>query len=244
MQVGCLCLGVYKLVKSWQTGFRRDYSEGNVPDPTTTVSLPLLFSSSFDMGIRFREMCEDSTPTKALLFLQTQVSPVVNHDDQRETEDYRSLMTFLLAPKASTASLIPRLLPTSVFISNVPSPMSDSGSTESVTDGWTRMKSRETTPIDGNWTSDMMEAEDEDDNESFSRPSYPKLSAELLRSDEDALEKRQREGGKGTAMQADRYAQRTEVFESLLEFVNEWDKEPSGSLLDFVTRNDCKEDDL
>ncbi len=189
-------------------------------------------------------MCEDSTPTKALMFLQTQVSPVVNHDDQRETEDYRSLMTFLLAPKAPTASLISRLLPTSAFISNAPSPSSDSSSTESMADGWTKMKSRETTPSDGNWTSDMIDAEDEDDNESFSRPSYPRLSAELLRSEEDSLEKRQRESGKGAPMQADRYTQRTEVFEAVLEFVNERCKEPSGSLLDFVTRNDCKEDDL
>lgn len=183
-------------------------------------------------------MCEDSTPTKSLKFLQTKVSPVVNHDDQKETEDYRSLMTFLLAPKASIPSLVPPLLSTSTSISTTPSPLSDSGSTESVTDGWTRMKSRESTPDDSGWSN----VGDDDDNESFGRGSYPRLSAEMLRSVEDPLEKKQGGARKGMAMSTDRYAQRTEVFESLLEFVNEGDKEPSGSLLDFVTRNDWRDD--
>lgn len=192
---------------------------------------------------QFREMCEDSTPTKALMFLQSQVSPVVNHDDQRETEDYRSLMTFLLAPKPPAPSLVPPLFPTSVTMSDNPSPLSDTGSTESIADGWTKMKSRAGTPDDGGWTNEIAEASDED-TDSFSRISFPKLSAELLRSVEDPLEKQQRGSGKGSAMSADRYAQRTEVFESLLEFVSEWDKEPSGSLLDFVTRNDNRDDDV
>jgi hypothetical protein len=110
-------------------------------------------------------------------------------------------------------------------------------------DGWTRMKSRAATPDDGGWTHETADGLDED-TDSFSRISFPKLSAELLRSAEDPLEKRQRRCGKGPAMSADRYAQRTEVFESLLEFVNDWDKEPSGSLLDFVTRNDNRPDDV
>lgn len=177
------------------------------------------------------------------MFLQTQVSPVVNHDDQRETEDYRSLMTFLLAPKAAAPSIVPSLLPTSVSASNTPSPLSDTGSAESIADGWTRMGSRGSTPSDGAWSNEIVEISD-DDTEPFNRVSHPKLSAELLRSLEDPLEKKHRGSGKGTAMSAERYAQRTEVFEGLLEFVSEWDKEPSGSLLDFVTRNDSREDDV
>ncbi|KAF9446346.1 hypothetical protein P691DRAFT_733454 [Macrolepiota fuliginosa MF-IS2] len=195
---------------------------------------------------QFREMCEDSTPTKALSFLKYQVSPVVNHDDKNETEDYRSLMTFLLAPKTSVPSLVASLLPTSASISNAPSPLSDTGSytgsTES--DGWTKMKSREGTPDDNSWTNEIVEVDDDDENESFGRGPHPRLSAELLRSAEDPLEKKWRGGGKGAPMSAERYAQRTEVFESLLEFVSDWDKEPSGSLLDFVTRNDSRNDDV
>jgi hypothetical protein len=177
------------------------------------------------------------------MFLQTQVSPVVNHDNQKETEDYRSLMTFLLAPKPSAPLLVPSLFPTSASTSDTPSPLSEAGSTESIADGWTKMKSREGTPDDGTWSHEMVEVSDED-TDSFSRISFPKLSADLLRSAEDPLEKTQRGTGKDAPMSADRYAQRTEVFESLLEFVNEWDKEPSGSLLDFVTRNDTRDDDV
>ncbi|KXN90804.1 Muskelin [Leucoagaricus sp. SymC.cos] len=189
---------------------------------------------------QFREMCEDSTPTKALMFLQTQVSPVVNHDNQRETEDYRSLMTFLLAPRPTAPSLVSSFFPVSVAASDNPSPLSDAGSTESIADGWTKMKSRAGTPDDGGWSQENSD----EDTDSFSRISFPKLSAELLRSIEDPMEKQQRRSTKDAAMSADRYAQRTEVFESLLEFVSEWDKEPSGSLLDFVTRNDTREDDV
>jgi len=80
--------------------------------------------------------------------------------------------------------------------------------------------------------------------DSFSRISVPKLSPELLRSSEDPLEKHQGGTEKSNAMSADRYAQRMEVFESLLEYVNDWDKEPPGSLLDLVTRNNNGETDL
>jgi hypothetical protein len=183
-------------------------------------------------------MCEESTPSEALRFLKSQVSPVVNHNDQKETEDYRSLTTFLLAPKPSPPPVIPSLLPTSASTSNNPSPLSDRSS-ESIKDDWIT-GSRGSTPSDGTWSSEMVEVSD-DDTELINRISHPRLSADLLRSIEDPMEKR--EGGKGKAMSAERYAQRTEVFECLLDFVSEWDKEPSGSLLDFVTRNDSREDD-
>ena len=180
-------------------------------------------------------MCEDNAPTKALMYLQTQVSSVVNHNDQKETKDYRSLMTFLLAPKPPVTTLLPSLFQTSSTSGN-PSPSSDMGSTESIREIW---KSRTGTP-DGNEYADPLDEEIDNIN----RISTSKLSPELLRSTEDPLEKQQRGSEQNNAMSADRYAQRMEVFESLLEYVNDWDKEPPGSLLDFVTRNDSRENDM
>ena len=53
---------------------------------------------------RFREMCEDGPPIKALTFLQTRVSAVVNHDDPEEAQVFRSLLSahLLAAPPRPT----------------------------------------------------------------------------------------------------------------------------------------------
>ncbi|KAI0373966.1 hypothetical protein BV20DRAFT_936559 [Pilatotrama ljubarskyi] len=42
---------------------------------------------------QFREMCEDQPSIKALTFLQTRVSEVVNHSDPEEAKDFRSLLS-------------------------------------------------------------------------------------------------------------------------------------------------------
>jgi len=144
-------------------------------------------------------------------------------------------MTFLLAPKPPVTTLLPSLFQTSSTSGN-PSPSSDMGSTESIGESW---KSRTGTP-DGNEYANPLDEEIDNIN----RISTSKLSPELLRSTEDPLEKQQRGNEQNNAMSADRYAQRMEVFESLLEYVNDWDKEPPGSLLDFVTRNDSRENDM
>ena len=174
-------------------------------------------------------MCEDNALTQAVMYLRTQVLSVVNHDDQKETEDYRSLMTFLLAPKSLVTTVFPSLSQTSSTSGNL-----SSLSIESIGDAWTRMKSRTGTQDKNEYAEPL----DEEVN-SFSRISVPKL-----RSSEDPLEKHQGDTEKSNAMSADRYAQRMEVFESLLEYVNDWDKEPPGSLLDLVTRNNNGENDL
>ena len=50
---------------------------------------------------RFRELCEDSTPIKALSYLQTEVSAVVDHSDAEETRIFRSLLSHLFSPVAT-----------------------------------------------------------------------------------------------------------------------------------------------
>jgi muskelin len=46
-------------------------------------------------------MCGEGSPVKALQFLQTQVSSVVDHGDAEEAETFRSLLTHLLAAPSS-----------------------------------------------------------------------------------------------------------------------------------------------
>ena len=46
---------------------------------------------------RFREMCEEQPAVKALRYLQTEVSEVVDHTDPEETSVFRSLLAHLLS---------------------------------------------------------------------------------------------------------------------------------------------------
>ncbi|KAI9062824.1 hypothetical protein FKP32DRAFT_1572733 [Trametes sanguinea] len=65
---------------------------------------------------QFREMCEDGPPIKALTFLQTKVSEVVDHDDPEEAKAFRSLLsTHLLSafPPVPPADPTPSARPAS-----------------------------------------------------------------------------------------------------------------------------------
>lgn len=68
--------------------------------------LLLLLDAHLNHHSRFREMCEDVPALKALNFLQTEVSSVVDHSDAKEAEVFRSLLTHLLAP-GETADATP-----------------------------------------------------------------------------------------------------------------------------------------
>lgn len=47
-------------------------------------------------------MCEDSEPVKALSFLRTQVSSVVDHSSSEETEIFQSQLSHLLIPQSES----------------------------------------------------------------------------------------------------------------------------------------------
>lgn len=49
---------------------------------------------------QFCELCNDSTPIKALSYLKTEVSAVVDHSDAEETKSFRALLAHLLSPQA------------------------------------------------------------------------------------------------------------------------------------------------
>lgn len=166
-------------------------------------------------------MCEEVAPVKALNFLQAEVSSVVDHNDPEETEVFRSLLTHLLAPAPTT------------FTPTSPIPSLDADTVDSSPP---RKRSRPNTPEE-KWTDHL----DDDDI----TPGTPKqaamnadraaqsVSAHALRAVEDPLERRV-DSSSAESLSAARFTQRNEVFENLLEFISENDKQASGSLLDLV----------
>jgi hypothetical protein len=186
-------------------------------------------------------MCEEMPPVKALNFLQTEVSAVVDHTDAEEAEDFRSLLTYLLIPSGSSTPAI-----------RTKEPASD----EEHVDSPPRKRSRSNTPDrshdhdrpdhEGMWTDKLHEEEEDEHAHSHSMRA---VSAFALKGIEDPLERiirwegsrdsedtREQDGGGGGGgkLSGARFSQRNAVFESLLEFVAESEKQPVGSLLDII----------
>ncbi|KAG6874505.1 hypothetical protein C0995_010415 [Termitomyces sp. Mi166 len=198
---------------------------------------------------QFREMCEDKTPIEALSFLQTDVSAVVDHSDAKETETFRSLLIHLLSASAPTPSPSPMAsmppLPTRVKYLNSRTVDEKSGDeieieNENQNHSPPRKRSRSQPPepepeLDQDtWTNKL----DEDDE----LPVVPgTLNVQALLEAEDPREKELclSSVAAGTAksnskLTAARFKQRNEVFDSLLEFVSESSKQPSGNFLDLI----------
>ncbi|KAJ7187899.1 Muskelin N-terminus-domain-containing protein [Mycena filopes] len=157
---------------------------------------------------QFREMCEDVSHVKALNFLRASVYPVVDQDDPEETEAYRGLLSYLFVPASPVMSSHPHL--------KTPSAQSDHE------DSPPRKRSRPNTPEDTEMT-----APSEVEELPAPAAKIPPFDVQLVRETEDPKE------GKGGAavVSAARFQQRNALFESLLEFVNEEAKQPSGSLV-------------
>lgn len=156
--------------------------------------------------LRFREMCEDTHAVKALGFLQNEVSSVVDHHDPKETEIFRSLLTHLLAPG-----------PLSPSSPEETQPIGD--------DSPPRKRSRPNTPEE-KWTNVLHTEE---------IPPALSVSADTLRSLADPMEHRLDDDmTPSKPLTQERFKQRNEVFESLLEFISDDAKQPSESLLDLV----------
>lgn len=156
-------------------------------------------------------MCEDAAPITALAFLQNDVSAVVNHEDNEEAANFRSLLSHLFAqPPVPLSPVSPSPYdPTR----GSPSPSSsNSGS--------------------GEWTSELRRRVDDDSMMVDSHSDAANVEA-TEPGDDDPYELELR-GGK--PLSSTRFAQRTEVFESLLRFVGRKGrtKQPEGSLLDLV----------
>ena len=181
-------------------------------------------------------MCEDSAPVKALQFLQTEVSSVVDHKNPKETELFRSLLTHLLSlpPPPSPTTTTEATGPLKMV--RTPSDSSEStGSESTTTSPSTRPRKRSRGSGNWGWTNELGLEEEHGDAGSpeVVSPSSDRVSVQALRGVPDPIE-----GPAGEELSAERYAQRTEVFEGLLEFVGEGEgeKQPLESLLDFVER--------
>ncbi|KIJ07718.1 hypothetical protein PAXINDRAFT_89958, partial [Paxillus involutus ATCC 200175] len=180
---------------------------------------------------KFREMCEEQPPLKALRYLQTDVSEVVDHNNPEETSIFRSLLAHLLAPATPLVIDDPSVTSRDVIEPHEPP----------------KKRSRPNTP-DEAWT-DVIDGDDDGElspvNPSAGyAPSSPlppfntlvgtqKRNRSILQMDEDAEEATFRDGDT-KPLSAERFRQRTEVFEGLLVFVGEDAKQPEGSLLDLV----------
>ncbi|KAF8893559.1 Muskelin N-terminus-domain-containing protein [Infundibulicybe gibba] len=165
---------------------------------------------------QFREMCEETSPVKALNFLQTEVSSVVDHGDPCETETFRALLTHLLAPAPTALPL------------KSPSPAPEHE------DSPPRKRSRPNTPEE-HWTSRL----DGDEEDCAGTPrvtgAVRSVALRTLTEAPDAWERgATADDGEVGKLGSERYAQRNAVFEALLEFVADEEKQPPGNLLDMI----------
>ena len=164
------------------------------------------------MDPRFRELCEDGPPIKALTFLQTHVAAVVNHADPEEAKLFRALLSAnLLAtpPRPSVSGSGPGTSTPRA----APAPESSArGDTDSPPP---RKRSRPSSPAMG--------ADAAPPSSSSST-----RTTSVIRFDVDPVETS--EGGSPPS--PERYRQRTQMFERLLVFVDESAREPDVNLVD------------
>jgi len=193
-------------------------------------------------------MCEEAPPVRALNFLQNEVSSVVDHRNAEETEMFRSLLTHLLAPAPVPPDTTEKTVPTSTSSHHHRHSLSHSSTSSNSTTTTTSLEHRESSsrprkrsrgdPEEesegGVWTNEIAEY----DSQGFSNGG----STQRLRDMVDPLEaliRGEDEGGGAhpesqSQLTGARYTQRTEVFEHLLKFIADSEKQPSDSLLDLV----------
>ena len=161
----------------------------------------------------------------------------MDHKNPKETELFRSLLTYLLSlppPPSPTTTTTEATGPLKMV--RTPSDSSEStGSESTTTSPSTRPRKRSRGSGNWGWTNELGLEEEHGDAgiPEVVSPSSDRVSVQALRGVPDPIE-----GPAGEELSAERYAQRTEVFEGLLEFVGEGEgeKQPLESLLDFVER--------
>lgn len=156
-------------------------------------------------NLRFKEMCEDDILVKALDYLKTDVSAVVNHSDREETILFRSLLAHLLTPPSTASS-------SSLSI----------GKKRSRPHSPTRMEDEE----------DMVVVEPESSGQDTHDQSHVATTSGLRLYEEDNSEVNIR--GDAAVPSGARYKQRMHVFEELLKLMNEDARQPENDLLDLI----------
>lgn len=201
---------------------------------------------------QFREMCEEQPAVRALSFLQTEVSSVVDHSSMDEAALFRSLLTYLLNPTARSRPITPGGISRGRDHGHGRSHQHQEGSRKRSRseDDWTNRLSGESdedvdisngTSEASNWITTLTIGEDPLEQSlrasliSLSAPPdttptpdhYHSVSGHVSVPTETPSDPSQ-------PPSPTKFKQRVEVFESLLEFINEDAKEPSGNLLDCI----------
>ncbi|CCM02310.1 uncharacterized protein FIBRA_04401 [Fibroporia radiculosa] len=163
---------------------------------------------------QFREMCEDAPAVQALAFLQTKVSEVVNHSDSDEAHIFRSLLSHLLASTKPMA-------PSSTSQRHAGILSSDHDLASSAKTGRDML-------------ADALQSEDEEMEDRTGETQGGLESQPVIRLEEDPAETL----SVGVPPSAERFKQRTEVFEKLMVFVKEDAKQPDRNLLDLINTDE------
>lgn len=158
-------------------------------------------------------MCEESAPIKALGFLQTDVSSVVDHNNDTEASDFQSLLVHLFAaPAPPPVAALTQNIP-SENESRIPTPSSSGCSGE------------------GPWTNGSAQASEEDAMMADASTEAVGERSDTFMGVNDPYEVALRGDA---ALSDERFQERTKVFEKLLTFVNPECKQPEGNLLDIL----------
>ncbi|KAF5383443.1 hypothetical protein D9757_006088 [Collybiopsis confluens] len=184
---------------------------------------------------RFKEMCSTSQPAvQTLLYLQNQVSEVVNHDNENETQLFRSLLTHLLAvssPPLPSPSGTSTAEEDSAHFSDRSRPPAERFASESMISP-ANTPERAGSPIKVDRLEPNSEPGSAGSGDSVLE-SRVLPSSDPLKISEDPYETSLRPTAAQPVSQ-ERFAQRTKTFEAILEFVADEVKQPSGSLLDLI----------
>lgn len=191
-------------------------------------------------------MCEEQPAVRALSFLQTEVSSVVDHSSMDEAALFRSLLTHLLNPTTRSRPITPG--------NGTRGRRYEHGQSHQHPEG-----SRKRSRSEDDWTN-RLSGESDEDVDMGNGTSEPSTGITTLTMGEDPLENNIRDSPVSALTPSDtipdpqepvavsaatstnqppppfptRFKQRVEVFETLLEFINENAKEPSGNLLDYI----------
>ncbi|KAF9073645.1 Muskelin N-terminus-domain-containing protein [Rhodocollybia butyracea] len=174
---------------------------------------------------RFKEMCGTQPAVQSLIYLQNQVSEVVNHDDPDETQLFRSLLTHLLVHSSPISPPSPSsghndLASSSLMVSPDSSPIKVDRLELLSTDPGSLLATPPPTAAP-TWSEPGKEVNQ------AQAPQSDKLQA-----GEDPFERMLHLTEESVSDEC--FAQRTKTFEAILEFVNANAKQPAGSLLDLV----------
>uniref|UniRef100_A0A8H7Y6Q3 Muskelin N-terminal domain-containing protein n=1 Tax=Psilocybe cubensis TaxID=181762 RepID=A0A8H7Y6Q3_PSICU len=196
---------------------------------------------------QFREMCEAEPPVKALKFLQTQVASVVDHSNTKEAEIFRALLTHLLSPSPAISPSTSESRPSTSSSSSSSSSSSESTSSGSTASFVGHEDTRENNPRpvkrsragkESRAESEIWTSELSTDATLSSFSSVLVGGADRLKGMTDPLEVLIRgQQASEVTLSGPRYSQRTEVFENILNFISDNEKQPDDSLLDLVEKD-------